>query len=193
MTTTSAAALTLDTPDGPFSLITDDASVLASGWTEDLAELLALVHGSLRPEAGAVHLLDEDAGSGPRAAASAQDAPTAAVRTARAAAQAVRAYYAGDPSAVRTVPVRQHSGDFRTHAWEVLRTVAPGEQITYTEYARRSGRPAAVRAAAGACAMNAAALFVPCHRIVRTDGSLGGFRYGLDVKRSLLAREAAAG
>ncbi|MFP5311092.1 MAG: methylated-DNA--[protein]-cysteine S-methyltransferase, partial [Actinomycetes bacterium] len=53
------------------------------------------------------------------------------------------------------------------------------------------GNPRAVRAAASACAFNAAALFVPCHRVIRTDGSLGGFRWGLRIKESLLAREAA--
>ena len=52
-----------------------------------------------------------------------------------------------------------------------------------------AGRPAAIRAAAQACARNAAALFVPCHRVLRTDGSLGGFRWGLDVKKWLLAHE----
>ena len=86
--------------------------------------------------------------------------------------------------------MQQVSGEFRMQAWDALRAVAPGEAITYTQYAARAGRPLAVRAAAGACAMNAAALFVPCHRIVRTDGSLGGFRYGLPIKRSLLDREA---
>jgi methylated-DNA-[protein]-cysteine S-methyltransferase len=85
--------------------------------------------------------------------------------------------------------VRQRSGPYREHAWEVLRGVPAGDPVTYTEYADRTGRPAAVRAAAGACARNAAALFVPCHRVLRSDGTLGGFRYGLPVKESLLARE----
>ena len=74
----------------------------------------------------------------------------------------------------------------------MLRTVPAGEPVTYTEFAELAGRPAAVRAAAMACARNAAALFVPCHRVLRLDGSLGGFRWGLDVKRWLLAHEAAA-
>jgi methylated-DNA-[protein]-cysteine S-methyltransferase len=87
------------------------------------------------------------------------------------------------------VPVLQKSGPFRSHAWDVLRTVAPGHPVTYTEYAELSGNAKAVRAAASACAFNAAALFVPCHRVVRTDGSLGGFRWGLAVKERLLDRE----
>jgi methylated-DNA-[protein]-cysteine S-methyltransferase len=87
--------------------------------------------------------------------------------------------------------VRQKSGPFRVHAWDVLRLVRPGSPVTYTEYAGLAGNPKAVRAAASACAFNAAALFVPCHRVIRTDGSLGGFRWGLVIKESLLAREAA--
>ncbi len=83
----------------------------------------------------------------------------------------------------------QKSGPFRGHAWDMLRTVAPGHPVTYTEYAALSGNAKAVRAAASACAFNAAALFVPCHRVIRTDGSLGGFRWGLAIKESLLARE----
>ena len=75
------------------------------------------------------------------------------------------------------------------HAWDVLRTVQAGAPVTYSEYASMSGRPAAVRAAASACARNSAALFVPCHRVIRIGGNLGGFRWGLDVKRWLLAHE----
>ena len=88
------------------------------------------------------------------------------------------------------MPVRQRSGAFLVHAWEVLRTVPAGAPVTYTEYAAKSGRPAAVRAAASACARNAAALFVPCHRVLRTDGTLGGFRWGVECKRRLIAHEA---
>ncbi|WP_084499769.1 methylated-DNA--[protein]-cysteine S-methyltransferase [Brevibacterium album] len=178
-------ACTVETPDGPFSLIAGPEAVLASGWTADVEELRVLIHRSLRPES--VRVLLEAAQEASGAGSSLHRAEAMA----HTAAEAVRAYYAGDLAAVRSVPVLQASGEFRTHAWEVLRDVAPGEAITYTEYAERSGRPAAVRAAASACAMNAAALFVPCHRIVRTDGGLGGFRYGLAVKRSLLAREAS--
>ncbi|PRZ09359.1 methylated-DNA-[protein]-cysteine S-methyltransferase [Isoptericola sp. CG 20/1183] len=171
------ASTTLDTPDGPFTIVADDGVVLASGWTDDVASLLALVHPELLP-----------AGPG---SPTVRAVPESAAEVVGPAA-AVRAYYAGDPTAVGQVPVRQRSGPYRQHAWEVLRTVPPGTRVTYTEYADRTGRPAAVRAAAGACARNAAALFVPCHRVLRSDGTLGGFRYGLDIKESLLARERAA-
>jgi methylated-DNA-[protein]-cysteine S-methyltransferase len=90
------------------------------------------------------------------------------------------------------VAVRQQTdGAFLAAAWQVLRKVAPGEPVSYTELATRTGNPRANRAAAQACARNAAALFVPCHRVIRTDGSLGGFRWGVDVKRWLLSHESA--
>jgi methylated-DNA-[protein]-cysteine S-methyltransferase len=69
--------------------------------------------------------------------------------------------------------------------------VRPGRPVSYTEFAARAGNPTAVRGAAQACARNAAALFVPCHRVLRADGTLGGFRWGLPVKRWLLEHEAA--
>jgi methylated-DNA-[protein]-cysteine S-methyltransferase len=94
-------------------------------------------------------------------------------------------------SAIDDVVVRQRSGAFLEHAWDVLRSVPAGAPISYTEYAAKSGRPAAIRGAASACARNAAALFVPCHRVLRSDGTLGGFRWGLAVKRRLLAHESA--
>jgi len=163
------AMSTVDTPLGPFTVVVDgDGAVLASGWTGSVDELLPQVHPSLRPTS--VREL----------------ADLGAVTT------AVRAYHGGELSAVDGVPVRQRSGPFLEHAWELLRTVPAGTAISYTEYAAKCGRPAAVRGAASACARNAAALFVPCHRVLRADGSLGGFRWGLPTKRWLLDHERPA-
>lgn len=157
---------TRDTPAGPFTAVVDDEGhVLASGWTASVGELLALVHRSLAPAT----VVEGDLG---------------------AVGEAVGRYHDGDLSVIDDVPVRQRSGPYRELAWDVLRTVPAGAPVTYTGYAEKTGRPAAVRAAAGACASNAAALFVPCHRVLRSDGSLGGFRYGLAVKRWLLEHEA---
>lgn len=164
-----STTVTVMTPDGPFSVIEAEGAVLASGWTDATSELTGQIHPSLR------------ASTFDRAASSMQPV-----------LDAVAQYYDGDFAAPQRVTVRQVSGPFRSHAWAVLRTVEPGAPVTYLEYAARAGNPTAVRAAAGACAKNAAALFVPCHRIIRTDGSLGGFRWGLPVKRLLLDREAAS-
>lgn len=163
----TAYSSTIETPAGPFTAVIDaDGAVLASGWTADLGDLLPVIHASLRP--GTV------------------DART----DLGAVTAAVTAFHAGDLEAIDDVVVRQRSGAFVEHAWDVLRTVEPGSPVTYTEYAALSGRPAAVRAAAMACARNATALFVPCHRVLRLDGSPGGFRWGLAVKEWLLAHEA---
>jgi methylated-DNA-[protein]-cysteine S-methyltransferase len=102
----------------------------------------------------------------------------------------VEAFFAGDVAAIAEVPVRQRSGPFLEDAWDVLRTVPAGTPDTYASFAARCGRPTAVRAAANACARNAAALFVPCHRVLGSDGGLGGFRWGTPVKRRLLDHEA---
>jgi methylated-DNA-[protein]-cysteine S-methyltransferase len=160
---------TQDTPFGPFTaVVDDDGAVLASGWTSTTDDLLPVIHPTLRP-ASVAH------------AAELGDVT-----------KAVRDYHRGDVHAIDDVPVRQRSGEFLQHAWEVLRTVPPGAPVTYTEYAAKAGRPAAVRAAASACARNAAALFVPCHRVLRLDGSLGGFRWGTAVKRQLIDLESVS-
>ncbi|MEV4414466.1 methylated-DNA--[protein]-cysteine S-methyltransferase [Catellatospora sp. NPDC049609] len=105
------------------------------------------------------------------------------------AVAAVRAYFDGDLAALDAVAVAQHGPAYLAQCWDMLRTLdAP---ITYTRLAELTGRPAAVRAAAQGCARNRVALIVPCHRVLRTDGSLGGYRWGLEVKRQLLAHEAA--
>jgi methylated-DNA-[protein]-cysteine S-methyltransferase len=103
---------------------------------------------------------------------------------------AVAAYFDGDLRALDDLPVSQPGGDFHQAAWKVMREVPPGETITYAELASRAGNPNAVRAAGSACARNLIAPIVPCHRILRTGGALGGYYYGLPAKQWLLAHEA---
>jgi methylated-DNA-[protein]-cysteine S-methyltransferase len=102
---------------------------------------------------------------------------------------AVTAYFDGDLAALDDLPVSQPGGDFQQAAWKVMREVKPGEPITYAELAARAGNPAAIRAAGSACARNLIAPIVPCHRILRTGGALGGYYYGLPTKEWLLAHE----
>jgi methylated-DNA-[protein]-cysteine S-methyltransferase len=187
---------TLSTPVGPFTLIVDGDAVLASGFTADTAELLPQVHRSLRPAAtDAAGSGGPDAAGGTTGAAGGSDPAGTAERAARESAvieqatKAVAAYFDGDLTAIDAVPVRQRSdGAFLGLAWQVLREVPAGEPLTYSGFAARTGRPTAVRAAAQACARNAAALFVPCHRVV-PSGSGGGYRWGVPVKTWLLAHE----
>jgi len=81
---------------------------------------------------------------------------------------------------------------FQARVWRALRKIPLGKTASYTEIAASLGRPKAVRAVAQACAANKLALIVPCHRVIRSDGELGGYRWGLERKRALLARERAA-
>jgi methylated-DNA-[protein]-cysteine S-methyltransferase len=162
---------TTDSLAGPFGYLWtehDDAGpvIVGSGWTTDPVELTALVHPSLRVGAargdGGSKIIDD----------------------------AVTAYSDGDVTAIDGIAVQMRSGPFIEAAWQALRRTPPGGRVTYTDLAAGAGRPTAIRAAAAACAGNAAALFVPCHRIIRRDGGLGGFRYGLEIKRRLLAHES---
>ncbi|GAB3600348.1 methylated-DNA--[protein]-cysteine S-methyltransferase [Microbacterium tumbae] len=157
---------TIDTPDGAFTILVDDAQrVLSSGWTADREAILGRLAGRHRP-------------------ADLREGETDA-------AAAVTAYYAGDVTAIDDVPVVQFGTPLQQRGWAALRGIVPGRPLTYTAFAAALGEPRAVRAAASICARNAPALFVPCHRVLRTDGTLGGFAWGLDVKESLLARESA--
>jgi len=163
----TALIQTIETPDGAFTILVDERQqVLSSGWTSDVEAILARLSAPRRPEA----LRDGET-----------DAAAAAL-----------AYYAGDLSAIDAVAVKQSGTALQLAGWSALRGIAPGAPLTYTGFAAQLGNPQAVRAAASICARNAPALFVPCHRVLRTDGSLGGFAWGLDVKESLLAREAGA-
>ena len=78
---------------------------------------------------------------------------------------------------------------FQQRVWQVLRAIPPGRTASYAEIAAALGAPGAVRAVAGACAANALAVAIPCHRVVRSDGALSGYRWGVERKAALLARE----
>lgn len=95
----------------------------------------------------------------------------------------------GELEAMDEIPVDQPGTEFQQEVWNQLRAIPAGETRTYTQLAEAAGRPRAVRAVGSACGRNLVAPFVPCHRALRSDGSLGGYYYGLDVKRWLLAHE----
>ena len=87
------------------------------------------------------------------------------------------------------LPLDVRGTAFQQRVWQALQQIPPGETETYAGLARRLGRPAAVRAVAQACAANPVAVAIPCHRVVRSDGGLAGYRWGIERKRELLARE----
>jgi methylated-DNA-[protein]-cysteine S-methyltransferase len=154
---------TVETPFGDMSLIGTHECLHVASFTNDLDELRDRLQPSLRRE------------------------PVRRGET--SAAAALRDYFAGDVGALGAVAVSQPGGPFHARVWAEMRDVTPGTTVSYAELAARAGAPRAVRAAGSACARNAICLFVPCHRIVRSNGSLGGYYYGLDTKRRLLEHE----
>ncbi len=88
------------------------------------------------------------------------------------------------------LPLDVRGTAFQQRVWQALRAIPPGQTATYSQIAERIGSPTAVRAVAGACAANAIAVAIPCHRVVRTDGSLSGYRWGVQRKRALLDLES---
>lgn len=156
------------TPLGPFAVLVDGEMVYAAGFTASGEELAT--YAGMHP--GCVHESDEG----------------------HSALTAVHEYFAGELGALdRVVTIEKSTaGPFIAKARAALRDIPAGTTQTYTQLAATAGNPRAIRAAGSACATNAVGLIIPCHRVVRTDGSLGGYLYGLHIKRALLAHEAAA-
>ncbi len=152
---------------GSFTVVVANDVVIAAGW-EEPDRLFDLVHPSRRP-------------------ATVRERAELGVVT-----DALRAYDRGDVEATDDIDVEQVAGPFHEEVRRQLRAIPPGTTCSYAQLAAAAGRPSAARAAGTACARNAIALFVPCHRAVGSDGNLRGFAYGLDQKRALLAHEAHA-
>jgi AraC family transcriptional regulator of adaptative response/methylated-DNA-[protein]-cysteine methyltransferase len=89
------------------------------------------------------------------------------------------------------LPLDVRGTAFQQRVWQALQKIPTGQTVSYTEIAQRIGAPNAVRAVAGACAANHLAVAIPCHRVVRNDGSLSGYAWGVERKQALLTREAA--
>ena len=97
------------------------------------------------------------------------------------------------PGASRTIPLDVQGTAFQEAVWRELRRIPPGETRTYAQIAAAIGKPGAVRAAGSANGANSVAVLIPCHRVIRSDGSIGGYAYGEAIKRELLRREGEQG
>lgn len=159
-TATALDATTMQTPTGTLAVIARDGVVVAAGFAT-IAEMAARVDGG----------------------------PPVEHRDLGAVSRSLAAYFDGEVRAMDDLAVEQPGGDFFQAVWKVMREVPAGETITYAELADRAGRPRAVRAAGSACARNRIAPIVPCHRILRAGGTLGGYYYGLTAKSWLLDHE----
>jgi methylated-DNA-[protein]-cysteine S-methyltransferase len=164
---------TLATPVGPFTLLVGDDGVCAAGFTGDPGTLQRRLDPARR--AAGVRPAADPGGVG----------------------TAVRAYLAGELEALDGVAVSQPGDEARQAAWRVLRSVPAGSTISYKRLGELAGLadaatdPLGAQAAGVACASNHAAVVVPCHRVLRADGGLGGYGWGLPRKRWLLGHEAA--
>jgi methylated-DNA-[protein]-cysteine S-methyltransferase len=157
---------TLDTVVGPLTLVGDGAALVAAGFAPAgtmVARLSDTQRNQTRLRSELGHL-----------------------------SRSVSAYLDGRLDALDDLPVNQPGTAHQQEVWSALRATPAGQTLTYTELAAATSRPAAIRAAGTACGRNLVAPIVPCHRALRRDGSLGGYWYGLDVKRWLLAHEARA-
>jgi len=164
---------TLSTPVGPFTLLVDDDGVCAAGFTRHAETLRRRLDPPRR--AARVHSNGDPGG----------------------VAAAMRAYFAGELEALDEITVTQPGEPPRQAAWGALRLVRPGWTISYRRLGELAGLadpasdPFGAQAAGAACAGNNVAVIVPCHRVLRSDGRLSGYLWGLPRKRWLLAHEAA--
>lgn len=99
--------------------------------------------------------------------------------------------YLEKPEGALDLPLDIHGTAFQERVWRALQAIPAGETYSYGELAKRIGKPKASRAVASACASNHLAVVIPCHRIVRSDGNLSGYRWGVERKRRLLNKEAS--
>lgn len=100
-------------------------------------------------------------------------------------------YFAGDMTALDNIPRYQSGTAFQEAVWRALDDIKPGKTLSYKQLAEKSGNAAAIRAAGTICGLNKLVLLVPCHRIIKSDGTVGSYLYGADVKRLLLSHENA--
>jgi methylated-DNA-[protein]-cysteine S-methyltransferase len=163
----SLETTTITTPIGPLTLVASDGVLRAASFTDQPDE----VHAGL--------------------GAAARDQELRRTGHLGPITDALRAYFDGEVDAIDSLPVSQSGNSWFQSAWKVMREVPAGSTISYRELAARVSDPGNARVAGFACARNRIVLVVPCHRIVRTGGSLGDYYYGLDVKRWLLRHEGA--
>ena len=164
MNTMTIDACSYDTPVGPLSVLATDDVVVAAGFCPPADLWERLPHDDRAELRSTQHL-------GPLH-------------------QPILDYLDGDIDALDRVPVHQAGTDLQQEVWDGLRAIPAGQTRTYTELAGATSNPKAVRAVGSACGRNLIAPMVPCHRALRSDGSLGGYYYGLQVKRWLLDHES---
>lgn len=161
-------SITTQTPDGEFHIIIDEADVARASGFGALDTLAQRLPEELR---GVTIIPAAD----------------------HAYEQYVKAYYDGDPTALDQIAREQDGTEFQKKVWQAINQIPYGETISYKQLADMSGNPAAIRAAGTICGLNRLILLIPCHRVLKSDGSTGSYLYGTAIKESLLRRESSQG
>ncbi len=162
---------TLTTPIGELVLISDEAGRLRAADWQDYADRM---HRLLARHYGAPLV------------------PATRERNPFGLTAALAAYFEGDVHAIDALPVATAGTAFQESVWQALRSIPAGQTMSYSELARRLGRPAAIRAVGLANGANPIGIIVPCHRVIGANGSLTGYGGGLERKRWLLKHEATS-
>jgi len=103
----------------------------------------------------------------------------------------VKSYFAGDKNALQRINYEQDGREFQCQVWQAIAQVDHGQTISYKQLAEAAGNAPAIRAAGTICGLNRLILLVPCHRILKSDGGIGSYLYGSDIKEFLLKHEGA--
>lgn len=161
-------SITVDTPDGIFHILIDEKEVARASGFGDLKKLAERL---------------------PRELLDAEIVPVAD----HVYERHVQDYFNGSPTALNAIPRSQIGSEFQMDVWNAISTIPYGQTISYKELAKKAGRPEAIRAAGTICGLNRLILLVPCHRILKSDGGIGNYLYGVRIKESLLKRERVTG
>jgi methylated-DNA-[protein]-cysteine S-methyltransferase len=158
--------ITTSTPVGEFHMIIDQKDVVRASGFGNVDDLVLRLPPSLRS-------------AGTTASSS------------HAYSKHIQDYFAGDKDALRRIVYEQDGSDFQRQVWQAIAQVDHGKTVSYKQLAEAAGNAPAIRAAGTICGLNRLILLVPCHRILKSDGSIGSYLYGPAIKEFLLKHEGA--
>lgn len=158
--------ITTDTPDGAFHMIIDQADIVRASGYGTAINLVQRLDPTMELNGM-------------------QQIPVHPYQ------QQLADYYNGDTTALAQIPHRQDGTEFQKKVWHAMSTIPYGKTMSYKMLAEASGSASAIRAAGTICGLNRLILLIPCHRIIKSDGTIGSYLYGTVIKQSLLDHEKA--
>lgn len=157
--------ITTPTPDGDFSIIIDEKEIAVISGFGDTNKLLEKLPKNL--QFNVIKIVKKHPYQ-----------------------KTVKEYYCGDRFALDKIPRQQTGSDFQKEVWNEISSIKYGKTLSYGQLAKKIGRIKASRAVGTACGLNRLALIIPCHRVIKSNGAIGGYAYKINIKQSLLKREA---